>query len=177
MIMTYLDTHPLHGAFVSNKFDHLTELIAAQGEDLLRDANIDIPSRAVTIILLIGEHGEISAADIANLLKQPHQLVTQRAELLIDLALIERRSDPHDGRRKILVLTAKGMDQFARLTTRMVQVADAFSALYDEIECDLVAMATLAIKALNRSPILDRINAIASPSSAKTRVDIERFEQ
>lgn len=175
--MNYFDSHPLSDAFVSNKFIRLADLIAEQGEDLLRDANIDVPSRAVSIMLLIGEHGEISAADIANVLQQPHQLVTQRADLLIDLALIERKSDPSDGRRKILVHTLKGADQFSRLTARMEQVAPVFVALFEEIECDLAAKATLAIAALNRSPILERINAMPSPSSKRIRVDIERSKQ
>jgi DNA-binding MarR family transcriptional regulator len=175
--MTYLETHPLRGAFVSNKFVHLTDLIAAQGEELLRDANINVPSRAVSIVLLIGEHGEISAADIANLLRQPHQLVTQRVDMLMDLALIERMSDPRDGRRKILVLTTKGIDQCARLKTRMVQVADAFVALYDEIECDLAAIATRAIDALERVPILDRINSMRCSSSGDMPDHFERSKQ
>jgi DNA-binding MarR family transcriptional regulator len=171
--MTYLDTHPLHGAFVSNKFTRLTDLIATQGEDMLRDANIDVPSRAVSILLLVGEHGEISAADIANLLQQPHQLVTQRADLLIELAMIKRRSDPRDGRRKILVLTAKGANQFSQLTELMVQVADVFATLFEEIECDLAAMAMRAIAALDRSPILERINSRQSSPIAKNPNNLE----
>lgn len=171
--MTYLDTHRLHGAFVSNKFTRLTDLIATQGEDMLRDANIDVPSRAVSTVLLVGEHGEISAADIANLLQQPHQLVTQRADLLIDLALIKRRSDPRDGRRKILVLTAKGADQFNQLTELMAQVADVFATLFQEIECDLAAMTMRAIAALERTPILERINSRQSSSIAKNPNSLE----
>ncbi len=175
--MTYFDTHPLRGAFVSNKLTDLTDLIAEQGEDLLRDANLDIPSRAVSIMLLIGERGEISAADIANLLQQPHQLITQRVDLLISLALIKRRSDPRDGRRKILVLTANGVDQFDQLTARMVQVAEVFAALFEEIECDLAAMTMRAVEALHRSPILERINSSQPSSPRKNFTSFEGSEQ
>ena len=175
--MTYLEKHPLRGAFVSNKLVHLTDLIAKQGEDMLRDANLDVPSRAVSIMLLIGERGEISAADIANLLQQPHQLVTQRVDLLIDLALIKRRGDPRDGRRKILVLTAKGVDQFNQLTARMVQVADVFAALFEEIECDLAAVTMRAVEALDRSSILERINLGQPSSTKKNLTNFEGSEQ
>lgn len=175
--MTYFDTHPLRGAFVSSKLTHLTDLIAEQGEDLLRDANLDIPSRAVSIMLLIGERGEISAADIANLLQQPHQLVTQRVDLLINLALIKRRSDPHDARRKILVLTVKGVAQFNQLTARMVQVADVFAALFEEIECDLAAVTMRAIEALDQSPILERINSGQTSLPRKIPTNFEGSEQ
>tara|TARA_R110002124_G_scaffold215362_3_gene381307 strand:+ start:287 stop:808 length:522 start_codon:yes stop_codon:yes gene_type:complete len=165
--MTYLDAHPLRGAFVANSFIQLSDLIASQGEAMLRDADLDVPSRAVSILLMIGERGEISAADIAGLLQQPHQLVTQRADLLVDLGLIERRNDPQDGRRKILVLTDRGADQFQRLTVRLAEVAEVFAALFAEIDCDLAAMASRAIAALNRSPILERINSLQPALTAK----------
>ena len=165
--MTYLDTHPLRGAFVANRFIQLSDLIATQGELMLRDAGLDVPSRAVSILLMIGERGEISAADIAGLLQQPHQLVTQRADLLVELGLIARRNDPGDGRRKILVLTDRGADQFNRLTVRLAQVVEVFAALFAEIDCDLAAMASRAVAALNRSPILERINSLQPALTAK----------
>lgn len=165
--MTFLDAHPLRGAFVANCFVQLADLISAQGEDMLREAGLDVPSRAVSILLMVGEHGEISAADIAGLLQQPHQLVTQRADLLVDLGLIARRNDPGDGRRKILVLTDRGADQFRRLTVRLAEVAEVFAALFAEIDCDLAAMARRAIAALNRSPILERINSAQPAGTTK----------
>jgi len=161
-IMTYLDTHPLHAAFFANKLDRLAGLIAAQGEELLRHAGLDVPSRAVSLMLLVGEHSEISATDIAYLLEQPHQLVTQRAELLIELELIERKNDPGDGRRKILVLTAKGKKQFAKLQICLSEAASVFTALFEEIECDLADLAMRAMKALNNTSVLDRTKSTRS---------------
>ncbi len=166
--MSYVDAHPLTGAFVANKLDRLSDLIAGQGEYLLRDAGIDIPSRAVSLALLIGEQGQLSVADIASLLGQPHQLVTQRADVLTDLGLIERTGDPGDGRRKILVLTAKGEDQFAKLQIRLSEAADAFAGLFDEIQCDLSALVTKAMEALDRASVLDRIKLQSSQQAQMT---------
>ncbi len=59
----YLQTHALQGAFFANQLDQLAELIVGQGELLLQDAGIQIPSRAVSAALLIGERGSISVAD------------------------------------------------------------------------------------------------------------------
>ncbi|WP_339928686.1 MarR family transcriptional regulator [uncultured Brevundimonas sp.] len=167
--MTYLDAHPLRAAFAANTLVQLADLISAQGEAMLREAGLDVPARAVSILLMIGERGEMSAADIAGQLQQPHQLVTQRADLLVDLGLIARRSDPGDGRRKILVLTDRGADQFERLTARLARVADVFAALFVEIDCDLAAMARRAIAALDRSPILERLNAGQPAATAAPR--------
>lgn len=155
--MPYPDAHRLSDAFLANRLDRLADLIAAQGEALLGEAGLDLPSRTVSLLLLVGDHGELSAADAATLLGHPHQLVTQRTELLIDLGLIGRREDPKDRRRKILTLTAKGKEEYKQLQSRLSEAAAVFAALFDEIACDLSAMAAKAQAALERMSLLERI--------------------
>jgi DNA-binding MarR family transcriptional regulator len=156
---TYTDNHPLRDAFVANLLGRLADLIVAQGEELLQDADLNFPSRAVSSVLLIGERGKISAADIAEALNLPHQLVTQRIDLLIDLKIVKRVGDPKDGRRKILALTARGAQQFERLKTLLASADRAFKVLFNEIECDLHAVAARAMDALTKHPVLDRVRA------------------
>lgn len=163
--MTYLDAHRLSGAFLANRLDRVTDMIVEQGDELLRDAGIEIPSRAVSILLLVGEQGQLSAADIAAKINQPHQLVTQRADILVDLAIVERSRDPADGRRKILALTTKGRAQYAKLQVILSEAATAFAGLFEEIECDLSAFAMKAMEALDRASILDRIKQSSTYST------------
>ena len=158
--MAYLDTHPLHRAFIANKLERLVDQIAQQGDELLQDAGLEIPSRTVSLVLLIGENGEISAAEVATKLKQPHQLVTQRADLLVKLAIIERRNDPNDSRRKILALTAKGKQQYDKLLIRLQEAVEAFTGLFEEIDTDLEVITTRAMQALKRSSLLKRIKSL-----------------
>lgn len=157
--MSFVDTHPLRGAFVANQLERLVELIVAQGEELLRQAGVQFPSRAASTVLLIGDKGEIAVADIAKALAQPHQLVTQRIELLMDLGIVKRANDPADGRRKIVVLTAKGVEQYRRLKARLAQAQTAFAALFAEIGCDLPAFALRAVEALKQRPLAQRTAA------------------
>lgn len=157
--MNYIDNHPRQGAFVANKMQRLLELINDQGKDLLKDAGLTMPPRAVSSIQLIGERGQISTADIAKELTQPHQLVTQRIEALIRLGLIERLDDPDDGRRKILALTPLGQRELKILDTRLIEAALAFEDLYNEINHDLSEITMRAMKALSTKPLLDRIKA------------------
>ena len=155
--MTFPDDHRLAGAFLANRLDRLADLIAAQGEALLAEAGLELPSRAVSLLLLVGDRGQLSAADAATQLGQPHQLVTQRTELLIDLGLIARKDDPNDRRRKILTLSTKGKAQYTRLQSRLAEAAAIFAALFDEIACDLSAMVTKAQAALERQSLTERI--------------------
>jgi len=153
----FLDAHNLNGAFLSTKLLGLVDVIAEQGNELLQQTGIIIPSRTVSCVLLVGDKGGVSAADIAKALHQPHQLATQRIEALIHLGLLERSSDPNDGRRKILVLTKNGKNQYKRLNLRLKEVEHAFLGLFKEIDCDLADAAEKALCALTTKSMLDRI--------------------
>lgn len=158
----FRDTHALKGAFLTNTLLRLVDLIALQGDELLQDAGIIIPSRGVSCALLVGDKGQVSASDIAKALEQPHQLATQRIEALISLGLMKRINDPEDGRRKILKLTRKGEGQYQRLKVRLKDIERAFIDLYAEIECDLPDVMARATYALLRTPMLERIKTAVS---------------
>lgn len=153
----YRDEHALKGAFLSNKLLRLVELIADQGDDVLREAEITVPARAVACALFIGENDHVSLADIAKALGEPHQLSAQRVEGLIQLGLLERGDDPKDRRRKVLRLTENGTTQYQRLRVRLTEIERAFTGLYAEIGHDLPSILDLAIDALHRTPLLERI--------------------
>jgi DNA-binding MarR family transcriptional regulator len=164
----FTETHAFKGAFVANQLSALVDLIALQGDSLLEDAGITIPSRAVSCVLLVGDQGQVSAADVAKALQQPHQLATQRVEALIKLGLLKRIDDPKDGRRKILTLSAKGRDQYARLNARLAEVEQAFLGLFAEVGCDLPAVVERTLQALRSTPLLKRIHGKAAAARAST---------
>lgn len=155
--MDYVDSHPRHGAFLANQLRRLVDMIAEQGDALLTGAGLSLPSRAVSSLLMIAERGQISAADIAKELKQPHQLVTQRVEHLIARGLVGRIDDPSDKRRKILQLTSKGKKELRLLDDCLDDAERAFTDLYQEIGCDLSAVTLRATKALSSRSVLDRM--------------------
>jgi len=162
MATTYIDAHPRHRAFLANQLSRLVDMIAGQGDDLLSSAGLSIPARAVSSILLIGERTQVSTADIAKTLKQPHQLGTQRVDILISLGLVDRLDDPSDGRRKILTLTRKGKMELRVLETCLHDAERAFQDLYEEMECNLSAVTQRAMELLSTKTILDRVATIKS---------------
>lgn len=162
--MTFVDKHPWREAFIANLLDRLAGKITEQGEDFLASAGLTFPARAVSSVLLIGEQQRISAADIAKVLDQPHQLVTQRIDLLLKLGIVERMDDPDDGRRKLLKLSLTGRKQFERLQGRLTQATKVFADLFEEIDCDLTNIAIRAMSALDERSIVERANDLPSTS-------------
>ena len=152
-----MDTHPLSGAFLSNKLLRLVETIADQGEGVLARAEIAIPPRAISTVLMIGEVENVTAADIAGALDQPHQLATQRIALLIQMGLITKRPHASDSRRKVLELTEQGRAQYARMIDMLGKIRAAMDELYAELGVDMASGAVKADTALRERPLVERI--------------------
>jgi DNA-binding MarR family transcriptional regulator len=133
---SYINTHALRGAFIAHQLQNLADLISEQGKMVLENA------------------------EIANALRQPHQLVTQRVEVLIALGTVERLDDPRDGRRKILRLTPQGAAQFVRMQDCLTKVARAFGDLFEEIGCDLPGSAQRVAQALEERSVHERVRSL-----------------
>ncbi|OLF78023.1 hypothetical protein AWH62_05020 [Maricaulis sp. W15] len=153
-----MDTHRLSGAFVSNKLLRLVETLADQGEVLLQTAGIVIPPRAISTVLMIGEVPDVTAADIATALDQPHQVATQRVALLIKLGLVSKRPHSSDSRRKVLEFTALGRTQYDLMMIMLEKIRAAMDALFDELGVDLAAKAVEAVRSLKATPLVDRVS-------------------
>lgn len=155
--MSFFQTHPFREAFLAIALEALAARIMEQGEIMLQRSGVEFPARACSTVLLLGEQGEMSAADVAKALQHPHQLVTQRVELLIDLGIVARIDDRRDARRKVLRLTRRGQRQFELLNQKLAEAQAAFRGLFREIGCDLFIQAEQAAEALNQRPLLARM--------------------
>ena len=68
----------------------------------------DITLGQVSILKRLDREGPHAVADLARLDKISHQSVTVSVAALVERDLVRRTPDPHDGRRKVLELTAAG---------------------------------------------------------------------
>ena len=126
----------------------------------MRAEGLSFPSRANSTVLYISEHNGASTADIMRELHQPHQLVAQRIDLLMELGVVERLDDPNDKRRKILRLTRKGKKEAALLRNAMKDAIRAFERLFDEIDVEMDEAVRSMTKALADASIGERVKAV-----------------
>src|SRR5215475_8736313 len=112
---------PLRRAYLVSLLERLTALVIEQGEEAIRHSDIPLPPRATATFIHVAKHGPVSASDIAGAFDQPHQLVAQRIDLLLEAGLIARTPDPRDSRRKLLKLTPKGKTKLDLLMERLVE--------------------------------------------------------
>lgn len=166
---SFVDKHDLHDAFLGNLLIRLLDAIEVQGDELYDRAGLSFPPRASSTILLISESDGVTTADIARELHQPHQLATQRVETLIASGLLRRKADPEDARRKKLTLTHKGRREAALLQETLSDAQEMFQDVYDEIGANLAEYAFLAMDALTRSSMCDRIGELKKRRKTKGR--------
>ena len=155
--MSYATSHRHHTAFLASHLETLATLIVSQAEIALEKADIPIPSRTVSAILVIAEKENTTIAEIAEVLQQPHQLVTQRIELLLKRGFIERHPDPQDGRRKLICLSPTGKPLFQQLEVFLSEVTKVFVDLFGDIDCDLENKIEQSRDQLSRRGLIDRM--------------------
>jgi len=160
MTRSHVDDHVFGEAFLANRMQRLVDLIVEQGNDMLESAGVFIPSRCVSALLLINERESVSVADMAAALCLPHQLVTQRVDLLEKLGVVRREVDPADTRRKNVTLTKAGQDQYCILDQQLKISAAAIERLQQEVGVELSPIILELIQALRRVPLKERMQEI-----------------
>lgn len=73
---------------------------------------------AYPLLVTLNEFGPHRAADLADLFALDKGAVSRIVHQLLELGLIERTPDPHDGRASILQVTAKARERMSALADR-----------------------------------------------------------
>lgn len=149
-------------AFVGARVQALSDLIIQQGGALLASKGLKTNPRSVSIILALHTFGPMPLTHLAQRLDQPHQVTAQRLGYIEQANLVRRKADPTDARRRMLHLTAAGQAEATVLLTVLDETAQAFTNLFDEISCDVLASVNATISALETRSLTERIAALNS---------------
>ena len=105
-----------------------------------------------------GARPSIGVMDISRQLRLSHPLIVRMARKFADLRLATIRSDPKDARRRLLVPTAKGREQAAKLRAFNARLAPVFDSLCAEIDYPLIEILDRLDAALEAAPIAARLS-------------------
>jgi len=144
-------------SFIGLQLYQLLSVINVQGNKLLKDLNLEIPSRVASSLMLLKINGPMSVTQLGSTLNMSHQLMAHRIKTLKELKLIIQKKDPNDGRRMLFHLTYKG-DQLASNLQKVSQIAiDGYMDLYEELDVNLYEALIKARKLLLKKPLYERI--------------------
>jgi DNA-binding MarR family transcriptional regulator len=111
-------------AAVADNFVALMRTFGKARARMLVAAEHDVEWSAHVLLKCLHNEGPMRASAVAECLRSDPSTVSRQVAALVKDGLLERRSDPGDGRASLLVLTAK---------------ADAVLAVHDEIRLDYFA--------------------------------------
>ncbi len=144
-------------SFIGKQADDLGNLISEQIKPIYQSLGIIVPVKSCSIIHTLFTVDQASVTELAKALRQSHQLVKQKLPRLLKLDLIDVRNDPDDRRRMLYRLTPLGMTQAQLLNENSLH--QVYADLSAEIDTDLYAVLTAAIKSLKQRDLLARFQA------------------
>ncbi|MDT4918998.1 MAG: hypothetical protein QOH89_3698 [Pseudonocardiales bacterium] len=128
---------------------------------MLAAAAHDVEWSAHMLLRCIGQEGRLRASEVADLLHSDPSTVSRQVATLVKDGLIERQSDPADGRASLLVLTPKAdavLAEHDRIRlAHFAQVLDGWSDTELRQFATMLQQFTKAYEAANGSWINERI--------------------
>lgn len=153
-------------SFIGKQADDLGNLISEQIKPIYQSLGIIVPVKSCSIIHTLFTVNHASVTELAKALKQSHQLVKQKLPRLLKLGLIDMRNDPDDKRRMLYRLTPLGEAQARLLNENSLH--QVYADLSAEINTDLYAVLTAAIKGLKERDLLSRFQAVKNTQTKET---------
>jgi DNA-binding MarR family transcriptional regulator len=149
-------------SFLGRLSEMLSMRIEEQTRELFDASGIVVPVRSCSLLVVLEQAGEASAAQLARALGHSHQLVTQKIPALLRLGLITQHPDPADARRKLFRLTDKGRAQLASVNAYSDRIAEIYRTLFEEVgDTHKIILDTLT--ALEERPLSQRAAGIILP--------------
>jgi DNA-binding MarR family transcriptional regulator len=146
-------------AFLAHRLRRSSDLIVEQIGGELQRMGLAVPPRGASMLLLVDEAAPIGVVEISRRLRLSHPLIVRMAQQFQALGLVGIDKDPEDARRKRLAPTEKGRAEAKALRDFNGRLETMFGRLFDEIDCDVVAMLDRLQAALGKSPAAARLSA------------------
>ena len=124
------------------------------------------PPRTHSTLLAIHEAGSLSVTELAATVRSSHPLVITWVRQLREAGLVKTSSDPADGRKTIVSLTARGKREFARHVEARKLIARAFERLMDEADAHVFDALWRLEGELQREPFIERLRVEQNRSNA-----------
>ena len=148
---------PFHRAYLGKRMQDFMELAHEQMTDVYVQKGLKIPVQGSSTLQALNPGSRQSLSDLARILHQPHQLVSQRIERLLKAGLVTRTPDPSDKRRSEYSLTSEGEDQWRLLNEVMEDVDMVHAELFAELGVDLLKVMDDAIAKISDNGLHERI--------------------
>lgn len=143
--------------YLAHLLRRVSDELVAGVEEWSAAAGLQSPTRTRSTLIALSAHGVLSVTEIAALIRQTHPAVINWARLLSKAGLVVQESDPSDGRRTLIRLTAQGEEEVRRLREADATIAAAYTDLMQEADAKIFESLWRMEEACRRKPMQQRL--------------------
>lgn len=141
---------------LATRLKNLSDRLAKDVAQVYKESSFDFEPRWFTLVWALKEGQELAVTELAAMLKQTHPAVNQVANILVEKGLVSERKDKEDQRKRLLQLTAKGLQVVDQISPLWVQIKKANDELLAD-SSNLIESLEKVEAALDQSSMYDRM--------------------
>ncbi len=141
---------------LATRLKNLSDRLAKDVAQVYKESSFDFEPRWFTLVWALKEGQELAVTELAAMLKQTHPAVNQVANVLVEKGLVSERKDKEDQRKRLLQLTAKGLQVVDQISPLWVQIKKANDELLAD-SSNLIESLEKVEAALDQSSMYDRM--------------------
>ncbi|HMB75289.1 MAG TPA: MarR family transcriptional regulator [Kiloniellaceae bacterium] len=149
----------------------LQQISASVFADQMREHGFDLTSPQFAALTVLDKHPGVDQATLAGLIAHDRPTIGGVVDRLAKKGLVKRKSNPADGRAKLVHLTPHGVDVLARVLPIVLEMqVTILPGLTADERTEFTRLASIVAKAgndLSRAPLLP----VARKCAAKTATD------
>ncbi len=151
-------------AYLAHFARRLSDLIIAQGDEMLAQHGLRTPASSVSTMLFLLRAKKATVTELSDAFNYTHQMAAQRIKSLDDIGLVKRIANEKDRRSRLITLTSMGLKEAEQLALVTKNAAGAIEGLYNEIDVNLTAKILEAERCLQKMPLAERMKIRRQPS-------------
>jgi DNA-binding MarR family transcriptional regulator len=132
---------------VGSQFSMSMKLIGKQIHTAFIESGENVTIEQYFLLLLLDAHENVTQQDISTLLNKDKSAILRQTDELESKRLVVRIPDTDDKRKKILMLTKKGVEVLARLTAIETTVFESFLKDVSDSDLEVISNVLTKIKA------------------------------
>lgn len=161
---------------LASRLRRLTERLTQEAVLLYRDLDIDFEPRWFAVFYLLSEQSPLCVVDVARMLGISHPAVNQIAGELIRKGLVSAQKDPHDKRKRMLILSEKGKQLVPTLKHVWRHVHGAVDTAILDSEQDVMASIEGLERALEKKSLQERFFEVRNLENYRNHLENSLLE-
>jgi len=153
-------------AFLAHLLRRLSDELIQAAKEWYPSVGITAPPRTISTLLALEANGPLGVTQLASVLRQSHSLVIVWVRELSNLSLVDSWTDPTDGRRTVVALTAKGDKEVVNLGRALALMQEASREILSPNDEALWQGLWQVEKSLREKPFLSRLHELSQKENA-----------